>query len=300
MRLSRLAALACGASAIWDWCLRLPYPGAWWASFGLARPDGTPGPWASEIKRAHALINKISEYWEMPRVHSRMAILFDPQTYYFCDAHGRLDLIKDSIRGFYKIAWDSSAPVDFVHAEFITPETLAKYKTLFIPYQPTISRKTAEILKEYVKQGGNLVTEAGFGYQKELGWAADSVPYEMQEVLGCQTQGIFEQGKPEIYTESGVLRGLRFWEYYEPTTGNVIGHHPDGSAGIIRSGYGKGSAMIIGTLVGGEYYKSHDPRLRQFLSTYISSEVTVENITARSQFFGTACSLSREGYFIFD
>ena len=52
MRMSRLAALACGASAIWDWCLRLPYPSAWWASFGLARPDGTPGPWAGEIKRA--------------------------------------------------------------------------------------------------------------------------------------------------------------------------------------------------------------------------------------------------------
>ena len=284
MRMSRLTALACGASAIWDWCLRLPYPGAWWASFGLARPDGTPGPWAGEIKRAHALIGKIAEYWEMPRVHSRVAILFDPQTYYFCDARGRLDLIKDSIRGFYEIAWDCSAPADFVHADFITPETLAKYRTLFIPYQPTISRETARMLREYVAQGGNIVTEAGLGYQKEHGWAADRAPYEMQEVFGCQTQGLFAQEKPAIRIGNAVLRGVRYWETYEPTTGEVIGHHRDGSAGIIRNHYGKGTALIIGTLVGGEYHTSRDRNLRQFLSATISSEVAVENVTAQASF----------------
>jgi beta-galactosidase GanA len=284
MRMSRLAALACGASAIWDWCLRLPYPGAWWASFGLARPDGTPGPWAGEIKRVNALIGKISPYWEMPRVHSRVAILFDPQSHYFCDALEKPGLMKESTRGFYKIAWDCGAPADFVHANFITPEILAKYKTLFIPYQPTISRETARILQEYVAGGGNIVTEAGFGYQKEHGWAADRVPYEMQEVFGCQTQGLFAQGNPEIQVGNGVLRGVRYWEYYEPTTGEVIGRHQDGSAGIVQNNYGKGTALIIGTLVGGEYHKSRDPQLRQFLSAYISSEVAVENTTAQASF----------------
>ena len=87
-----------------------------------------------------------------------------------------------------------------MHADFITPETLAKYKTLFIPYQPTLSRETARVLQEYVAQGGNIVTEAGFGHQKEHGWAADQVPYEMQEVLGCKTQGLFAHEHPEIQT----------------------------------------------------------------------------------------------------
>jgi beta-galactosidase GanA len=284
MRLSRLTALACGASAIWDWCLRLPYPSAWWASFGLARPDGTPGPWAGEIKRVNNLMNKIAEHWDMPRVHSRVAILFDPQTFYFCEAHGRLDLIKDSTRGFYDLAWDCSAPVDYVHASFITPEALAKYETLFIPYQPTLTREMARVLKEYVAQGGNVVTEAGFGYQKELGWAVSQVPHEMQEVFGCRTQGLFAEENPEIPVENGVLRGARYWEYYEPISGEVLGRHPDGSAAIVRNRYGEGTALVIGALVGGAYHRNRDPQLRQFLSAYVASEVAVENVAARALF----------------
>ena len=299
-RLSRLAALACGASAIWDWCLRLPYPGAWWASFGLARPDGRAlGPWAGEIKRVNGLIGKIAEYWEMPRIHSRVAILFDPQSHYFCDALEAPGLMKESTRGFYEIAWDCNAPADFVHADFITPETLARYKTLFIPYQPTVTREMARILREYVAQGGNIVTEAGFGHHRDHGWAADQIPYEMQEVFGCRTQGLFVEENPQIQIENGVLRGVRYWETYEPTmrmggmrgmstslaslaSGEVLGRHQDGSAGIVRNHYGKGTALIIGSLVGGAYHQSRDLNLRRFLSAYVASDVAVENLSPQA------------------
>jgi len=278
MHMSRLAALSCGASGIWDWCLRLPYPGSWWASFGLARPDGTLGSWAEDIQRINALIGKISEHWEMPRVHSRVAIWFDPQTFYFCDAQKKLDLIKDSIQGFYKIAWDLNAPMDFVHADFITPETLAKYKTLLIPYQPTMTRETARILKEYVRGGGNIITEAGFGRQQEHGWAASQIPYEMQDVFGCKTEGIFSEENPVLRIGNARLHGTRFREFYEPTSGKVIGRHSDGSAAIIQTKYGNGTALIIGTLVGIEYCKSRNAELRKFFSPYISSEVVIENV----------------------
>jgi beta-galactosidase len=283
-RLSRLSALACGASAIWDWCLRLPYPGAWWASFGLARPDGTPGPWAGEIKRVNGLIGKIAEYWEMPRVHSRVAILFDPQSHYFCDALEAPGLMKESTRGFYEIAWDCNAPADFVHADFLAPETLARYETLFIPYQPTVTREMARLLKEYVAEGGNIVTEAGFGHHEDHGWAAAQIPHEMQEVFGCRTQGLFVEEHPRIQIEGGALRGARYWEHYAPTTGEVLGRHPDGSAGIVRNRYGKGTALIIGSLVGSAYHRDRDPQLRRFLSAYVSSEVAVENTTAQAVF----------------
>jgi hypothetical protein len=53
---------------------------------------------------------------------------------------------------------------------------------------------------------------------------------------------------------------------------------------MVMNNCGKGTTLIIGTLVGGEYRRSRDPELRKLLSPYIFSEVTVENVANRAVF----------------
>ena len=59
--------------------------------------------------------------------------------------------------GLHRAFSEQQIPVDFVHPEDTTPQKLAQYKILFLPFPVMLSREVAEGVKRYVQSGGTAV-----------------------------------------------------------------------------------------------------------------------------------------------
>lgn len=59
--------------------------------------------------------------------------------------------------GLHRAFSEQQIPVDFVHPEDTTPQKLAHYKILFLPFPVMLSREVAEGVKRYVQSGGTAV-----------------------------------------------------------------------------------------------------------------------------------------------
>ena len=189
------------------------------------------------------------------------------------------------MEGFFALALDLNVSIDFLHDKFLTLEELSGYKTLLVPTKPIIGERTAGLLRDYVKQGGTIVVESRLGRFKGNGYVCGDPPHGLQDVFGCKTVAIFREDNVKIGLKDGVLEGRYEWEYYEPTTGEVLGRNEkNGSPAVIRSTYGKGSTLLIGTNIGQEYSITRNEAMRKFLSPYLTSEMSVENIVSPTTF----------------
>ncbi len=86
--------------------------------------------------------------------------------------HGPLD--AQSRQAIFRAAQLSHTPVDLVYlretaSHQTTVEELAPYSALFYPHPTILTQRTAQVLKDYVAQGGKLVFGARTGYKDEYG-----------------------------------------------------------------------------------------------------------------------------------
>ncbi len=288
--LAHMATLACANSGIIYWQWRPEELGPEASFYGLVGTDGIPKAGAKLAKKFSELLKKISRYWEIPQVKSKVAILFDPKIYFHCfaDGRGREGLVRESLEGFYKLCWDLDVPVDIIHEEFLSINELSSYESLIMPFPLQIQEKTAKLLKQYVQKGGKIIAEAYLGRFKDLGWAAEKVPcYGLDEVFGCRVIDAYAQEKVEIKTDDTTLYGGILKEMYEPMDhGRVIGRHNRNEIAIVQSSYGEGSTLLIGTLLGREYNKNRNVQTRKFIFPYIKSELVVNNVSSPTCFSG--------------
>lgn len=74
--------------------------------------------------------------------------------------HGRV--AKSSQKQFMKLSQLTHTPVDYVYlSDESTLNDINSYKVIFYPHISIVTSKRMEILKEYVKQGGCLIIDAG-------------------------------------------------------------------------------------------------------------------------------------------
>jgi len=130
-----------------------------------------------------------------------------------------------------------------------------------------------------VENGGKIIAEASLGRFKDHGWKAGDAPHGMQDVFGCATRGIYaKMDTVKIKMNNETLSGTDFWEFYEPTTGKVLGTHEDGRSAVIESTYGKGSTLLIGTVIGKAYEQNRFESIRNLLTPYLKAEVQSKGI----------------------
>ncbi|HBE80782.1 MAG TPA: beta-galactosidase [Firmicutes bacterium] len=84
--------------------------------------------------------------------------------------HGPLD--RFSAQGWFIAAQRNHTPMDYVYltsSRMTTVDDLKKYKLLIYPHATILTRQTADLLKSYVEQGGQLIMGARTGYKDEFG-----------------------------------------------------------------------------------------------------------------------------------
>jgi beta-galactosidase len=169
-------------------------------------------------------------------------------------------------------------PLDYIHIDHLSSDKLRQYKLVIFPYPLMMPEASAHLFREYVRDGGALVTEARLGWNNERGYAAEQIPgLGLAEVVGARETAIetAPNGRTELrWTGTDIpgvkrgdrLRGRWYQETLEPLgpQARVVAQFEDGSAAAVLSNYGKGKTLILGSYVSAAYQSTPTPEVERF------------------------------------
>ena len=158
-----------------------------------------------------------------------IAIVFVPESERFNFAQqGNTSYYAESARGAYEAFFDSNIQPDWVHIDNID-----EYPAVYLPYPVMLTQKTATKLRDYVANGGTLISEGLPGYFGDGAHAGDDAAQSgPAEVFGAMetdvefTPDLLENLKVRMGASS--IGGRYFKQVYRPTTAKAIGQYGDG------------------------------------------------------------------------
>lgn len=262
------------------------------SGFGLVYPDGTLTDRARAAGNVGKTISKNQELFaEAKPLKSEVAIVYNIHSYIMLSALQEKgnELIRSSMLGFYRFLMRKGIQTDFVTMEEVKKGILGNYKAVFAPFMISLDQKTADAIKNYVKNGGIFVSEFRPGWSDTNGNGETKIPgMGLDEVFGCYECWWRESKQPEVYINKEflgnlkTLKGSGYEEAFSITDGDAVGTFGDDSPSIVMNKFGKGTAIVIGTLLSREYEKTRDQGIKQFFEEIlkvagISSPVHVAN-----------------------
>lgn len=292
-----LTAVASGVSALSFWVTRAEIMAGEANGFSLLDSAGDSTPRFEEAARVGRALNEHPALFGQPtRAAAEVAIVVDEWNYQLTQkletagAH-----LAYSVRGWYRLLWETGIPVDFVEVSHLDEAPLASYRALLWPFPVSASEATVLRLGEYVGAGGSLLAEAcpgrltpqGFAVRGELSPAARELFGVRQAALTMvrepgQTQRWMPQERTwgefapaTLLSGVGPLTGTQaranlyletlICESAEPClrAGEAI-------AGTVRR-VGSGQAWLLGTLLGHSGAAYRDAHTLRFVRTLLGA-----------------------------
>ena len=171
--------------------------------------------------------------------------------------------------GAYEAFYESNIQCDPMRLE-----QLRDYDLVYAPFPVAMRDSTVSALLDWVKIGGTLVLEGCPGYVTEHGYEPPLQPNRgLEDVLGCKQLnahlGPDRWTKLKVLSERGIVPGALYRQSFEPTTGTALGRYKDGTAAIVGNEYGKGRAMVVGTMPGYAYLKDKSEEARKWFASLL-------------------------------
>lgn len=277
IRLWMLSGLAAGMNGISFWNHRCEIFWSECNGFGLLDPEGTSTERIEEAGRIGRAIHQDPEVFSLGKPpKADVAILVNEDLYHFCQATGNnaVGHLQYSTRGHYYRLWRMGVWVDFVEAEDVAAGALSGYKLAILPVPLALDKDWFACLRQFVEQGGTLVSDACPGRFDRYGFCPrEQMVAGGEELFGArhrlvqivrepdgknlwtpEERGYGEFAPPTVLEGAGELAGtsLRASFYLQtltPTTATPILMAGNDIAGTANS-YGKGRAILLGTFAG--------------------------------------------------
>ncbi|HEX2987762.1 MAG TPA: beta-galactosidase [Chloroflexota bacterium] len=259
--------LMTGAKGVLYWRYRPERVGPLTDFFGLCERDGSPTPRLEMAGRFARLTGGHPEIVEAQPVRGDMAILVLHESQRYANvAHARLfHAWADAIRGIYQACIDHG-----IQADMVELSDIGEYPLVYLPYPLMVLKENAARLREYVENGGCLVSEAGLASYSDLGFACPQLPgLGLDQVFGTEAEIVHLM--PDILQDlklninggaiqaNGVtIQGRVGRQVLRPTTGRAIASFPDGSIAGVENSLGQGKAMLVGSYPSVAYRESQD------------------------------------------
>ncbi len=266
----------------------------------------------SERAFAASEVNNIIKKYENIFMNSKIlsssiAILYDRENKKFVDTLVELGNRKEvphiadlSIYGWYKALYDIDIHPEFINEEELKTDILNNYKVLIIPFNFIIDKEEAEKIKEFVSNGGVVISEfrLGLSHRDELTYL--TIPGEgLDKVFGFRENELRGLTNSEIFIPELNIKipsGYFSQDIKIYNNSEIIGRFTDDNkVAIVKNKYGKGYTYYFATSVGESYYKNNIS-LHLFLKNYIytilkdnlpyyilSKEGEVDNILHKSK-----------------
>jgi beta-galactosidase GanA len=271
-------AIARGAKGLLYWGWRPDLSSMETLSLGLVERDGELTDRSEIVKCQSEVIARNSELIEARSPKSEVAVLYNLDSIIqegissLARAHSRaVDLEKHyykdilSFFGCYKLCSQKGIRFDFISDEQLAGGKLDEYKLLILPYSINITRKLAEQILIFIKQGGKVISDGMCGFFTDGGWGSEVCPphglskafgfkvksnYDLIDECGVKIDGTRIDHFGRFFTERFALSG----------DAKVIGVYDDGKPAIIANKYEKGKVVYAGTALFCEALidKTHD------------------------------------------
>lgn len=282
-----LAALSSGVNGLCFWNQRSEIFWSEAYGFGLLDSNGITTKRFEEAARIGRALNCHADIFRGGTVaEAEVAILINTDLWHFTEATPITGLksedqfsdnacrhITHTIRGLYKMLWLSGIWTDFIEAEKLSASTGKKYRVLILPFPIAVSDELMLNLKNYVKNGGTLISEACPGRYSKYGFSRSGrMSGIAEELFGVKHSDLILCAEPGqthwvpversygeiappsrfqgagIFENHSVLANL-YAETYIPARSTPILVYNDKIAGVVND-FGKGRAFLIGTLLG--------------------------------------------------
>jgi len=280
---------ASGAKGLTYWQFKCERYGIESNSDGLVEMNGDPTDRSDEAGRIGALLKgNLSILSQCRASKASIAVVYDGDS----DLLSRLEetsaetlnynmyqpgimhyRYNNSIQGLYRYLWEHGYRVDFVYSRDI--EKIKSYPVVWTPYFIMMNRHKAAVLKEFVKAGGKLISDASPGLRLANTWASETCPgYGLDEVFGAVEklrivnptyQKTLKFGEEAAVISNNVISDLA------PTTAKVLAKWQDGQAAITMNTYGNGEAILCGTCPGISYIKRQEDSLKKLIAFVLTS-----------------------------
>jgi hypothetical protein len=107
------------------------------------------------------------------------------------------DRFGTGIRGVESVMMENHIPHDFILDDQVTRERLSRYKLVILPNVRCMSEKEISVLKDYVREGGNLMATYTTSLCDELG--KERPDYGLSELFGVHYAGKKENTRIDNY-----------------------------------------------------------------------------------------------------
>ncbi len=278
--------IACGAKGILFWQYKPERLGDESLCSGLVNLDGSETERSKEVEKIANLVNKYKGiFTEYTPDKADIAIVYDCKS----DLISRIEdttsdnrdriiagyRYKDAIKGIYAILWEMDTPVDFIPMEEL--EKIRAYPYVYLPCPIIMSQEKAEVLREYVKEGGTLISEMQLGFRDENSWVSKVRPNcGLDMIFGCREN---IPKKLEGFKECRLVKSelklkvTGIDSSFQLRGAEAIGVWDDGSPAITCNNFGKGKAILIGFHPG---INRKDKNCREILKEIIPLKPKVE------------------------
>ncbi len=151
---------------------------------------------------------------------------------------------KAAIRGAHMLYGQGGEHVDWV----VSGDDLQRLSLLVVTAAEIIAEDTAEWLKSYVRDGGNLLVEFPFACRDKNTWVSKARPtHGLDELLGCREGNrIIADGEVAEFANGASIAASGWKIELIPTSGEPMAHWMDGSIAGVLNRYGKGTVYSLG------------------------------------------------------
>jgi beta-galactosidase len=214
---------------------------------------------------------------------AQIAILYDRLAYMAGgNTVGPGTTVRSSMLGAYRALYERNIAVDFVHVDDLA-SAASNYKAIYLGTPIMLPRAAASALREYVRRGGTLISEARPAWNDDRGFANPTIPGAgLDEVFGAREQELRTADSVTMIGASDLagllapfagraIPGAVFAESLAPANrlARVLAHFADGSAAITDSPFGAGRAVLIGSFLASAF--DQDPVKNRAAGTFIQA-----------------------------
>ena len=259
--------------------------------FGLNQLDGTVTERAKVAGSIARVVDRNQQLFLDARPpRAEVAVIYNPLAHFVggrqrAAAYGGpqgevVGIERDSLLGVHRALFSQNVPLDYVHINALSVEKLTQYKLVIFPYPLMVPEASAAVLKEYVRNGGALVTEARLAWNNERGYASERIPgLGLWEVMGAREAAIETPtgGRTSIRWLTNDLPGVAAGDvlparWYKETletassSARIVARFDDGAAAAVMSQYGKGKTLMLGSYVSASAQSTPTPEAERFFS----------------------------------
>ena len=270
------ACLASGARGMTYWQFRAERLGSESNACGIIDVDGRDNDRSEEVSRIGAILEEIgSELATLSPGAAKVAIVYDLQSdivsrleetnqgnlNYNIYQPGIMDYrYKRSIQGIYQHFLEAGYMIDFVYSREI--EKIADYQTVFLPYMIVMDDHKAHVLRDFVREGGSLISDASPGLRLENTWVSRTCPghgldevfgaVETRRIVNASTTARLDFDDCHLAIQKNIIAELI------PTTADVTARWSNGAPALTKNKFGRGQAILCGLCPGIAKYNEPD------------------------------------------